>query len=324
MDRQQIVTDSTKWLGQPVVRLQGPLSALANEMPRFTRAPLTYGNALNEYLDLILREPEPNDLRRVPVATVSKRYALIQHADALDWLCEAYTEQNWDPKGIVATAWLSEYGERLRVQVSMPHAPVEMQASDVIKAELVLWNSVDRSRSFELAIRWVRLICTNGLTIGGEDRLRKIHNANWMNRTPALDFLRERLPRSAEVVAELRAWLEIRIAPEKLVEWINGPVATKWGKIRAARILHILRTGNDAAVGRSSEARKASELQVSSLHPVLGAPAGATDAYHLYQALLWVAGREESIEHQEALSDEAHRLVLPLLPTDTRQPAVVA
>jgi hypothetical protein len=293
--------------------LQGKLSELVAEMPRFTRADFTYGNALNEFLDLILREPEPDDDRRVPVATVSKRYGLIQHSEAIEWLCEAYSEQKWDPSSMPATAWLSEYGERLRVQVATPHVPVRMAESDVIRASLFLWNSVDRSRSFELAINWVRLICTNGLTIDGEDRLRKVHNADWMYRTSAVEFLRERLPRSADKAALLREWLKVKVPATRLLAWVDGDLARKWGKVRAARVLHIVRTGRDGAVGRSSEAIRASDLHVSPLEPVPGAPPDTTDAYHIYQALLWIAGREVSIERQESLTDEAQRLVSPLV-----------
>jgi hypothetical protein len=59
-----------------VLRLDAPLGELEALLPTFSQKPLTHGHALNEYLDMIVRNPIPTDDREVPIATVSKRYAL--------------------------------------------------------------------------------------------------------------------------------------------------------------------------------------------------------------------------------------------------------
>jgi hypothetical protein len=60
----------------------------------------------------------------------------------------------------------------MRAEIALPVDPVEAIPGDMIGAQICIWNSVDRSRAFEIGIRWARLICTNGLAIWHEDRLR--------------------------------------------------------------------------------------------------------------------------------------------------------
>ena len=306
-----------QWLGQSVYCVTGPLGELSKALPAFSREKFTYANAINEYLDLIIREPEPDDERRVPVATVSKRYALIQHTLAVGWLCDAFKEQKWDVATVEGTVWLSEYGERMRIRVALPIKPIAVAVNDTISAEVVLWNSVDKSRSFELAIRWMRLICTNGLTIPVEDRLRKVHNVDWMSRVSPVEFLAERLPISEQqVTASVRRFMICRPTRDGMKAWVDVKISGQWGKTRAARVLHILNTGHDCAVGRAAEAKAASQLEVTPGERVPGAPDRAVTAYDAYQALLWLAGKERSVERQESMADEASPLVILLLPED--------
>ena len=303
-----------------VHRVVGPLADLPEELPTFTRERFTYQNALNEYLDMIVREPDGDDQRRVPVATVSKRYQLIQHTEAVIWLCDAFRKHGWEVTTIRGTVWLSEYGERMRVQVHLPDKEVAVAVNDTISADVLLWNSVDRSRSFELALRWERLVCTNGMTIATEDRLRKVHNADWMVRTSPVEFLNARLKSSElEMIASLQTLMEFPLIALTLHSWIDGEVAKQWGKFRAARLLHILNTGSDCAVGRTAEAKKPSELEVTPGERVPGAPDKAASVYDAYQALLWLAGKEKSVERQESLAEEAGSLAALLRPDSQRR-----
>jgi hypothetical protein len=314
-----------QWFGQSVYRVTGPLSGLPRELPTFTREKFTYENALNEYLDMIVREPDREDDRRVPVATVSKRYALIQHTDAVTWLSDAFKEHGWDVGKTQGTVWLSEYGERMRVQVPLPIKSIPVAVNDVISADVLLWNSVDKSRSFELAIRWMRLVCTNGMTIPVEDRLRKVHNADWMAKASPVEFLNDRLTASAQQVTDsLQNLMAIPLASETALSWIDGDVAKQCGKFRAARLLHILNTGSDCAVGKATEAKKPSELEVTRGERVPGAPDKAASVYDAYQALLWLAGKEKSVERQESLADEAASLATLLLPESQRRRAAAS
>lgn len=318
MECKRLPRTEAVWQGQSVYRFKGMLADLEGALPRFARVRLTHEDALNEYLDLVLREPTDDDDRRVPVATVSRRYALIQHQDAVAWVRKAFEEQEWDPSTIGITAWMSEYGERFRAEIALPVEAEAVNVGDMLRAEVRLWNSVDRSRAFEVAIGWMRLICTNGLAVWSGDRLRKIHHVDWMSRESPMDFLLERLPKSRDQVAELRRWAEVKITMDRLVGWVDGDVSGKWGKTRAARVLHISRTGSDCAVGRHAEARKPSELEVTGLAKVPGAPAKTDNVYDLYQTLLWLAGQEKSLEQRESMTAETLPLIAPLLPQSMR------
>ena len=80
-----------KWEGREVLEGSGRVSELRQEIPYFTTTPFRIeGEGVNEYLTLIVREPIredqgylfPSDDQvelKIPVATVSKKYELVQH-----------------------------------------------------------------------------------------------------------------------------------------------------------------------------------------------------------------------------------------------------
>jgi hypothetical protein len=149
MNRQQLEPSELRWVGQRVLRLYAPLGDLEALLPTFSQKPLTHGHALNEYLDLIVRNPIPTDDREVP--TVSKRYALIQHQDAVRCIVLAFESANLMPSRTHAEVWMSDYGERLRVAVSYQVRPLILAMDIPWVPKFLLWNSVDRSRAFEIA-----------------------------------------------------------------------------------------------------------------------------------------------------------------------------
>jgi hypothetical protein len=314
MPWQRLDLNEIKWLGQLVHSFDGSLIDLEATLPTFSKKPFTYGPALNEYHDLIVRNPIPNDEREVPVATVSKQYALIQHREAVRWTVEAFQQLKWNPAKLRARTLISDYGERMRVTMQIPVEPVDPGDGYDLQPEILLWNSVDRSRAFELAVRWQRLVCSNGLAIWTEDRLRKIHNVATMASESPIEFLTLRLPASRDRMAKLGQWLNVSIGQDKLIRWANHQVAEKWGITRAARLIHILQNGHDCAVGKRINNQPASEVKVVPGNAVPGAQAPVRNAYHAYQALLWIANAEPSLDKQDELlagALELMRLVLP-------------
>jgi hypothetical protein len=302
-----------RWLGQHIFFAEGQLGELGPALPTFSRQALTHGPALNEYLDLIVRDAVPDDPRAVPVATVSKRYALIGHREALAWMDEAFAQAGWDPATLPVLVWMSDYGERLRVEINLPEAHVDPGDGFPLSVRIFLWNSVDRSHAFEIAFCWRRLICRNGLSIQTEDRFRKVHHIDWMSRASPVEFLRNRLPASRAGLSEMTRWLETKRSPGNLVRWADTRVARRWGVVRAARLAHILQTGHDCAVGRPLKDQRASQIPVVAGQAVPGAQAPVSNLYHAYQALLWIAGQEPAIDRQDELRDQAAGLIEPLL-----------
>lgn len=319
MERERLPKTKAQWYGQPVYRLHGTLTDVEKELPQFSRERLAHEGAVNEYLDLVLRNPEPQDDRRIPVSTVSRQYVLIQHTAAITWLRDAFEKLKWNPEQIQVTAWLSEYGERMRAEVRLPVDPVQAVVGDPIGAEVCIWNSVDRSHAFEIAIRWLRLICTNGLAVWHEDRLRIVHLVEWMGRRRSpVEFLKTRLPKSRLMTAALQRWVEVRFTDDQLAEWTGRDVAKRWGKQRADRVLHILRTWCDYMEIRVRNGRRPGTPDLEDMIIVPGAPERSENAYDIYQALLWVARTEKSVEQRESMATSALHLVNGLVPEPLR------
>jgi hypothetical protein len=64
------------WFGEDVQRVQTTLDQLSTLLPTFER----YGLGRNRFQDIIARRDATGSL---PVAAVSKRYVLVQHAAAV-------------------------------------------------------------------------------------------------------------------------------------------------------------------------------------------------------------------------------------------------
>jgi hypothetical protein len=319
MEREQLPKTKARWYGQPVYRIKGSLAEIEKELPQFSRERLSHRGVVNENLDLVIQEPEGQDGLQMPVSTVSRHYILIQHAEAINWLRTAFKNAKWNPDNIEVTAWLSEYGERMRAEISLPVSPVEVVPGDKIEARVCIWNSVDRSRAFEVAIRWFRLVCSNGFAVWSGDRLRIVHLAEWMgqHRSPT-EFLKTRLPKSGLMTASLQRWLEVHLSDDLLAEWAGDYVAERWGSDRAKRVLHILRTGYDYQKISVRNGRRPTTPDLEDMIIVPGAPDRSENAYEVYQALLWVAQTEKSVEKRDTMSTSALLLVNGLLPETLR------
>lgn len=315
MERERLPKSRTQWYGQPVYRVRGSLSEIEKGLPQFSRERTAHQGTVNDYLDLVLREPEPQDDRRIPVSTVSQLYVLIQHTEAITWLLGAFEQLDWNTEDIQVTAWLSEYGERMRAEIALPVDPVQAVPGDKIGAVVCIWNSVERSRAFEVAMRWLRLVCSNGLAVWENDRLRIVHLAEWMGRRRSpVEFLETRLPKSRLTTASLQWWLKVHFYIERIVGWAGNDVAKRWGKQRADRVLHILRTGSDYLEIRARDGRRPSTPNIEDMINVPGAPRRSENAYDVYQARLWVAQTEKSVEQREGMATSALELVTALLP----------
>src|SRR5262249_374980 len=141
------------------------------------------------------------------------------------------------------------------------------------------------------------------------------HNIYWMSGESPIDFISDRLPKSRSKLLELLRSLDVPLTTEVMTQWVDNEVTHRWGIHRAARVMHILKTGHDCAIGRRRENQRPSDMAVESLAPVPGAKAPAAKVYDAYQALLWIVNKEPSIEKQDELLANVIDLVAPLLPT---------
>jgi hypothetical protein len=284
-------------------------------VPKFRREPLKYGHHINEYLDLITRQPFRNDDRFIPVATVSHRYALIQHIEVINWLREgleaAYLNIEEDMQ---IELILSEYGERFKIRLNIPDLNFDPGDGFEIGHLIEARNSVDKSCALEFTILRRRLVCLNGMWVAdGKDRLRKIHNIDWMNRRNITEFLIERISNVSgfeDLISEL---IHYDITIDEIENWADDVLSKKWGKDIAARVCHIARVGYDGRVGRAPRDIPPHERFVSSDDEVPGACAPINNLYHLSQTLCWIANKRSSIEDSDSFLQNIPNLLKPLL-----------
>lgn len=284
-----------KWMGQRVSYNRDlTLDDVAQHLPTFDRR--SFGD--NEYLDAIIREPFNGDRRHIPVASVSKRYALIQHHEFLGWLKDGIKQVGIKPESLRTELWMTDYGERVRLRFRISTKTFDPGDGFPMVLTAECFNSVDRSCALEIRITWLRLVCTNGLTIQEKSSLRKIHDVVWMNRDDPAEFLADQLTNADEQFKVFRQWVSHGVSIEKIESWADEHVARAWGIENAARICHIARTGYDGTVLRPPEKISPHLRTVKSEVEVPGSARPARNLFDVAQALSWIAGNRESIEDQ--------------------------
>jgi hypothetical protein len=297
------------WLGQNMYEGWLPLGAVPDILPEFMREPFGNSPNQNKYLDVITRQPVGNDKRVIPVATVSRRYALIQHKEVFGWLSEGLKAVDFFSEDITVEMMMSEYGERLSLTVAVPK--IEFDPGDGMPLIMTIEarNSVDRSCAFEVRLRWRRMVCSNGMWVQDEDTLRKIHNIDWMNRKNVAAFIDERVGEVSGYKAMLQTWLNKKVTQDDIEKWADEHLAKAWGVHIAARLCHIARSGFDGTVGRTKDKLPASQYYVSSDKKVPGACAPVNNLYHLSQALTWLAGDRGTVEDSDIKTADIPKLL---------------
>jgi hypothetical protein len=301
------------WFGQKVTREEYAAGVMPEHIPEFRREHFGEGDNRNEYLDRIVRLPIGNDTRTIPVATVSRRYALIQHKEVFLWLKNGLDTAKKYTTNLSSEIVMSEYGERMKLTVHLPELGFKPEDDFEVSLGVEVRNSVDRSCAFEVRLHWRRLVCSNGTWVRESDRLRKVHHVDWMNRRDVADFIKERVEDASGMKDMINRWIHAKLDRSQIEGWANDHMAKAWGVHAAARICHIARSGYDGIVGRPKAGTKASQYPVSSDVEVPGACAPIRTVYHLAQALSWVAQHRPTIEDSDAQLDDIPRLLKPLL-----------
>ena len=196
-----------KWEGREVLEGSGRISELRQEIPCFTTTPFRIeGKGVNEYLTLIVREPIredqgylfPSDDQaelKIPVATVSKKYELVQHHDVLKVLETALKNIDFDPERLKVELTLTEYGERMRVSFTLPDYEFDPGDGYPIVLKVNAFNSVDKTTALSVNLSWYRLVCSNGMMFGtAHARFRKIHVQSHKPQDDIKKFLEKQLP----------------------------------------------------------------------------------------------------------------------------------
>ncbi len=284
-------TPATRWNGQAVLTAHDQLLALRARLPTFSRVPFIVNGIENPHYDVIVE-----DDAQYPVTTVSKSYGLMQHATVFDRAMDGLATLGFDLHGLHAEMALTAYGERLKISVTIPGYDFDPGDGCPLVLRMNLLNSVDKTTAVSVELEWLRLVCGNGMLSGiGAAGFRKAHFRG-IDEEDIAEYLALSLQQVPQDRQLLGRWLEQPVTPSRALPWIDQPVAALWGAPTAARVWHILQTGADATpeIHRGSEEAPllpvpAHERPVLPLGPVPGAFAPVANAYHVAQALSWVA-----------------------------------
>ena len=295
-----------KWYSLPVKTHEGKLEELKKHLPEFRIHP--FGD--NQYLNCIERLPIGNDQRTIPVATVSKKYALIQHKRVLGLLQEGTEKIELDIKDLDGILKISQYGERMHLAVKVPTYCFDPGDGFTIEMVIDCFNSVDKSCAMGFDISWVRLVCTNGMRRKlRDDYIRKVHLTNWFKEDTVAEFLENRLASAREESKLYRNWMGKEIDSEKLDRWIEKELSEKWGKHQAFRALNVMKYGSDGRITYHHPKEPFSEWKMSCDIKVPGACAPVDNLFHVSQALSWIAGEKRIIETRLKMLEEIPDLI---------------
>lgn len=300
------------WHGQAARFYSGAFPGIMPHIPFFERVPFSLRGSENEYLDMIVsiqnHHPVP-----VPVAVVSKQYELVQHCDILSVIAGALEKVEVNPGLVQAELCLSAYGEKMRLRAIIPQHKFGFDPGDgyPVGMRLTCFNSVDRSSALEFHTEWYRLVCSNGLLEEDKDSFRRVHL--WpLTIGDVAAYLEEQFERFGREKGRLAAMLEEEVREDELLTWVDNEVAALWGSYQASRLLHICLTGFDAVVRPGQPRMKPWQYEMNILQHVPGAPDHAGNAYHICQALTWVAQQSRTIQGQWEKTKDVARLMARL------------
>jgi hypothetical protein len=311
------------WAGEPVRRFACALRDLPASLPRVERRPLLASPvagppgrplpAAHRYRDLVVRLPFAGDPRLLPVAVVSKRYTLVQHADVAARLRAALVSAACAGDDQPCDVALTEYGGRLHVSVPVRPPGWRRAVGDAaMELRVHAVNGVDGVTALHVWLGWLRLVCDNGLAVPAP------RGGTWQAHVASLQL--DQIP--AAIAGGLEAadrdaarweqWLRVRVGAAALDAWADNLVTPRWGLTAAARLLHIVRTGRDARLARGRPGLPASAREVIAGPEVPGSAPPNDNLFRVGQALAWVAKSRAEVDARFEREHEIHGMLVPL------------
>jgi len=112
------------------------------------------------------------------LSVVSRDYQLVTHAEAVNFIDDQLKTAGI--KSVEHEIDLTNDGKRLKYEVRFPDYQFKVPGdTSLVEPTMKTWNSLDKSRSFILEFGNLRLVCTNGMTVGKNIlQVSQIHYAN--------------------------------------------------------------------------------------------------------------------------------------------------
>lgn len=290
----------THWFGETVHHSETTLAELTRQLPTFTRA--AFGRTRRDVIRLADKEP-------VPVALVSKRYVLVQHAEAIAGVVGEIDKAGIDPSDVTARLALSENGTRMALSVILPDEyAFTPPDGHTVGLTFECYNSVDGTVPFLATVGWLRFVCSNGLVVGtAAVKVRQRHSAG-MNIGDISTVLASGTKAALGDRRLFVRWLEHRIDPESLAGWVDGAVTDTWGPTAAARVHNIVTRGHDGRPAARPRTQRPSQRPLNDPIAVPGSEP-CEHAYGCAQALSWVASRRNNLAERIVWRDQIPELM---------------
>ncbi|MHB9129921.1 MAG: DUF932 domain-containing protein [Armatimonadota bacterium] len=310
-----------KWLGEKVVEYHGTVDEVEKYIPHFDRQPFVYdlpaiagidptrhalpSFAHNRYYDVIIRHPDFPNEPPVPAGIVSKKYALVQHAELVGVALDALRSVGIDRDTLVAGLTLTEYGNRMHLTLMLPDKyAFAISNSDTMALRLECFNSVDGTVPLQVILGWFRFVCYNGMIVGTTiSRSRQLHTESLSLREVS-DVLYEGLDIAVRDKAIFAEWIKTPISPSHLEHWVDNTLREKWGVLAAARAYHIANTGHDGKFIDRFEKALPHARQMDNGRRVPGVAEKSSNIFDASQILSWLAKERTDIaERRERMAD---------------------
>lgn len=304
-DAVDLTPEQHRWRARDVSYYRGPWDRLKKLIPNFEMAPfrLNEEGPENRHLRMVVRQPITQTENPIPIATVSPTYSLAVHQDVAELCIQGLVKCGVERHEIRPELGLTELGEWMNLRLILPERFSMTEKSGAETAlRLECFNSVDGSSRLVIVFGWIRFVCLNGLIIGATMiEMRERHDGSL-----SLEEIPDRIGR-AFAAAEADKGHRLALQDQKVAEdnvrrWVDGPLASSWGKKAAARVLHICRTGFDAELDDPFAPGDASDKPMRSTELVAGSPSVAATVFDVMQAMSHVAAtRTDAIEQQRML-----------------------
>jgi hypothetical protein len=298
---------SWRWHRRPVYRYRAKVGELRRLLPRFERR--VHGGRYGR--DGIVRSSVAHNEDALPVGSVSSDYVLVQHEDLIDALPPVMKKNGFDFDEMVGELNITARGERMELVVELPSVGAIPQDGFPLACRLRCLNSVDATTSVEAELQWYRQICSNGM-FGwrGGKAVREIHRfGNVLKRVQ--HRLQQRFNELQEDRGYFTRLLNTPVTQSQLHEWLHLVVARQWGWHEAVRTHHICQSGRDGVPGLYSQYPY--RVPIERPVDVPGACAPVRNAYHVGQALSWIAGLAPTMERRFSQIASIPRLLRYLL-----------
>lgn len=316
-------TDHINWHGKRVSDRSINAGNIVESLPEFRRQPFQLNGTENPYLDLIVRLPFSGDDQLVPIATVSKQYALVQHRSITAQVLQAVTECGIDiDADEMISVRLSQFGELFWCSIPLVGFCRDPGDGEGLQLRADILNSVDGSCRLRIILGWLRFVCNNGLRIVARGySFKAVHHLERLSTEEIASFLRRGTRTADRSMKEYQRWHSYQVTEKALTTWIDLDVRRDWGLHAAARVLSICRTGYDGRIGKAPKEKNApvTAITVSQDVRVPGAYAPVKNVYHAYQALIWVAEHRNALQEVDRWSDDAVGLVRDLIKRHARR-----